>query len=97
MGPYVLTADKVDASNLQIRCWVNNELRQEANSKDLIFDIPTLIETLSSGITLEPGDIISTGTPAGVGIGYDPPRFLVRGDIVRIEISGLGRLENVIE
>ena len=97
MGPYVLTADKVDAGNLQIRCWVNNELRQEANSKDLIFDIPTLIETLSSGITLEPGDVISTGTPSGVGIGYDPPRFLSSGDTITIEISGLGKLENVIE
>ncbi|PPR23537.1 MAG: Ureidoglycolate lyase, partial [Alphaproteobacteria bacterium MarineAlpha10_Bin1] len=72
------------------------ELRQDANSKDLIFDIPTLIETISLGITLEPGDIISTGTPAGVGIGFDPPRFLAPGDVVKIEIQGLGTLQNTI-
>ena len=96
MGPYIATADEVDAENLTIQCWVNGELRQDANSRDLIFDIPTLIETLSAGITLEPGDIISTGTPAGVGIGFDPPRFLAPGDVVKIEIEGLGTLENTI-
>lgn len=96
MGPWISTADEVDAENLDIRCWVNGELRQDANSRDLIFDIPTLIETISAGITLEPGDIISTGTPAGVGIGFKPPRFLVPGDVVRIEIEGLGILENTI-
>ncbi|MBT3171603.1 MAG: fumarylacetoacetate hydrolase family protein, partial [Rhodospirillaceae bacterium] len=96
MGPYIATADEIDAENLTIQCWVNGELRQDANSRDLIFDIPTLIETLSAGITLEPGDIISTGTPAGVGIGFDPPRFLAPGDVVKIEIEGLGILENTI-
>jgi 2-keto-4-pentenoate hydratase/2-oxohepta-3-ene-1,7-dioic acid hydratase in catechol pathway len=96
MGPWISTADEVDAENLDIRCWVNGELRQDANSRDLIFDIPTLIETISAGITLEPGDIISTGTPAGVGIGFKPPRFLVPGDVVRIEIEGLGILENTM-
>ena len=96
MGPWIATADEVDAGNLDIRCWVNGELRQEANSRDLIFDIPTLIETISAGITLEPGDIISTGTPAGVGIGLKPPRFLAPGDVVRIEIEGLGVLKNTM-
>ncbi len=96
MGPWIATADDVDAENLTIQCWVNSELRQDANSKDLIFDIPTLIETISLGITLEPGDIISTGTPAGVGIGFDPPRFLAPGDVVKIEIQGLGTLQNTI-
>ncbi len=96
MGPYIATADEVDAENLTIQCWVNGELRQDANSHDLIFDIPTLIETISAGITLEPGDIISTGTPAGVGIGFDPPRFLASGDVVKIEIEGLGTLQNTI-
>ena len=63
---------------------------------DLIFDIPTLIEAISAGITLEPGDIIATGTPAGVGIGFDPPRFLKAGDTVRIEVTGIGVLENPV-
>ncbi len=97
MGPWVVTADEVDATALDIRCWVNDELRQDANTRDLIFDIPTLIETLSAGMTLEPGDIISTGTPAGVGIGFDPPRFLAPGDRVTIEVEGIGRLENTVE
>ena len=96
MGPWIASVDEIDAENLSIRCWINGELRQSANSRDLIFDIPTLIETLSAGIRLEPGDIISTGTPAGVGIGFDPPRFLAPGDVMKIEIDGLGTLENRI-
>jgi len=96
MGPWIATADEIDPENLDIRCWINGELRQEANSRDLIFDIPTLIETISAGTRLEPGDIISTGTPAGVGIGFDPPRFLSSGDIMTIKIDGLGTLENTI-
>jgi 2-keto-4-pentenoate hydratase/2-oxohepta-3-ene-1,7-dioic acid hydratase in catechol pathway len=94
MGPWLVTADEVDASNLSIRCWVNDELRQDANTGDLIFDIPTLIETISSGITLYAGDVIATGTPKGVGVGFDPPRYLRPGDCVRIEIDGLGILVN---
>jgi 2-keto-4-pentenoate hydratase/2-oxohepta-3-ene-1,7-dioic acid hydratase in catechol pathway len=97
MGPWLVTADAVDPENLSVRCWVNDELRQDANTADLIFDIPTLIETLSAGITLYPGDIIATGTPAGVGIGFDPPRFLSKGDEVRIEIDGLGHLINKLQ
>ena len=94
MGPWVVTADELDGSNTHVRCWVNGELRQDASTRDLIFDLPTLIETCSRGITLYPGDIIATGTPAGVGMGLNPPRYLVDGDVVRIEIEGLGTLEN---
>jgi 2-keto-4-pentenoate hydratase/2-oxohepta-3-ene-1,7-dioic acid hydratase in catechol pathway len=96
MGPIAATADEIDAANLDVKCWVNGELRQDANTRDLIFDIPTIIATLSAGITLYPGDIIATGTPEGVGIGFKPPRFLQSGDLVSIEITGLGRLENAV-
>ena len=96
MGPWIATADEVDPENLEVRCWINEDLRQSANTQDLIFDIPTLIETISAGITLQPGDIISTGTPSGVGIGFDPPKFLQPGDRVRITIDGLGELTNEI-
>ena len=96
MGPWLVTADEVDPANLTVKCWVNDELRQNANTRDLIFDIPTLIETISAGITLLPGDVIATGTPAGVGIGFTPPKFLQRGDRVTIEIEGLGRLSNSV-
>ena len=94
MGPWVTTSDEVDPENLDLHCWVNGELRQSANTRDLIFDIPTLIATISEGMTLVPGDIISTGTPAGVGIGMDPPTFLKPGDTVSMSISGLGTLTN---
>jgi 2-keto-4-pentenoate hydratase/2-oxohepta-3-ene-1,7-dioic acid hydratase in catechol pathway len=97
MGPWIATSDEVDGTSVDVKCWVNGELRQNANTKDLIFDIPTLIETLSAGLTLLPGDVIATGTPAGVGIGFTPPRFLQRGDVVDIEIDGLGRLSNPIQ
>ena len=96
MGPWVTTADELDAQNLRIECRVNGELRQSASTADLIFDVPALIETISAGITLEPGDIISTGTPAGVGIGFKPPRFLVSGDVVEVSAVGLGTLTNRI-
>jgi 2-keto-4-pentenoate hydratase/2-oxohepta-3-ene-1,7-dioic acid hydratase in catechol pathway len=96
MGPWAVSADEVDLADTPIRCWVNGELRQNANTRDLIFDVPTLIETISAGITLLPGDIIATGTPAGVGIGFKPPRYLKHGDTVRIEIGGIGVLENPV-
>ena len=96
MGPWLVTPDELDPANLSVKCWVNDELRQNANTRDLIFDIPTLIETISAGITLQPGDVIATGTPAGVGIGFTPPKFLQRGDRVTIEIEGLGRLSNTV-
>lgn len=94
MGPWIVTADDLDPTALRVTCEVNGETRQDASTRDLIFDIPTLIATLSAGITLEPGDIIATGTPAGVGIGLDPPQFLTPGDEVRITISGIGTLTN---
>ena len=94
MGPWITTADEVDPENLDVKCWVNNELRQNANTRDLIFDIPSLVATISAGLTLMPGDIIATGTPVGVGIGFNPPKFLQAGDVVSISISGLGTLTN---
>jgi 2-keto-4-pentenoate hydratase/2-oxohepta-3-ene-1,7-dioic acid hydratase in catechol pathway len=97
MGPWLVTADEVDPENLAVKCWVNGELRQDANTRDLIFDIPTLIETISAGMTLQPGDVIATGTPVGVGIGFSPPRFLRPGDRVTVEIEGLGRLTNGVK
>jgi 2-keto-4-pentenoate hydratase/2-oxohepta-3-ene-1,7-dioic acid hydratase in catechol pathway len=94
MGPWVATADEFDGTNTRVRCFVNGELRQDARTTDLIFDIPTLIETVSRGITLYPGDLIATGSPAGVGFGLKPARFLGNGDVVHIEIEGLGSIEN---
>ena len=96
MGPWLVSADEIDLADTSVRCWVNGELRQDANTKALIFDVPTLIETLSKGLTLLPGDIIATGTPAGVGIGFNPPKYLRAGDVVRIEIAGIGVLENPV-
>lgn len=96
MGPWLVSADECDGARTQVRCRVNGELRQSASTADLIFDIPTLIETLSAGITLYPGDVIATGTPVGVGIGFNPPRYLVPGDVVRIEIDGIGFIENPV-
>ena len=94
MGPWVVTADELDGTHTRVRCWVNDEPRQDAPTTDLIFDIATLIETCSRGITLFPGDLIATGTPAGVGMGMKPPRYLKPGDVVRIDIDGLGCIEN---
>lgn len=96
MGPWAITKDELDLANAGIRCFVNGELRQNSRISLLIFDIPTLIATLSEGLTLYPGDIIATGTPAGVGIGFDPPKYLKGGDVVRVEIDGIGRLENPV-
>jgi 2-keto-4-pentenoate hydratase/2-oxohepta-3-ene-1,7-dioic acid hydratase in catechol pathway len=96
MGPWLVSRDEIDLADTRVRCWVNGELRQDANTRALIFDVPTLIETISAGLTLMPGDIIATGTPAGVGIGFDPPKYLRPGDVVRIEIAGIGVLENPV-
>jgi 2-keto-4-pentenoate hydratase/2-oxohepta-3-ene-1,7-dioic acid hydratase in catechol pathway len=96
MGPWIVTADEVDVGNLQLRCWINDELRQNANTSDLIFDIPTIIESMSAGMTLQPGDVIATGTPAGVGIGFKPPRFMKPGDVMKLSIDKLGTLTNRI-
>jgi len=96
MGPWIVTADALDVADLGVRCWVNGELRQDARTRDLIFDVPALIATISPGITLYPGDVIATGTPAGVGIGFTPPKYLQPGDDVRIEIEGIGTLRNPV-
>ncbi len=97
MGPTIATADEVpDARVLRVQTRVNGELRQDAPVADLIFDIPTLIEILSRTLTLVPGDIIATGTPAGVGMGFKPPRFLKKGDAVTISIDPVGTLENPV-
>jgi 2-keto-4-pentenoate hydratase/2-oxohepta-3-ene-1,7-dioic acid hydratase in catechol pathway len=97
MGPWAVTKDEIDVSDTAIRCFVNGDLRQNSNTGLLIFDIPTIVVTISAGITLKPGDVIATGTPAGVGIGFDPPRYLKAGDVVRVEIDGIGVLENRFE
>jgi 2-keto-4-pentenoate hydratase/2-oxohepta-3-ene-1,7-dioic acid hydratase in catechol pathway len=94
MGPWAVTADELDGTDVVVEALVNGELRQRAHLRDLIFDIPTLISTLSAGMTLEPGDLIATGTPAGVGLGFDPPRFLQPGDAVCVRATGLGELVN---
>ena len=94
MGPWMVTADELDGTHTRVRCVVNGEQRQDGPTENMIFDIPTLIETISRGITLFPGDIIATGTPAGVGMGLKPPRYLKTGDVVRVEIDGIGHIEN---
>lgn len=97
MGPAIVTADAIaDVHQLRVQTSVNSELRQDDVVASLIFDIPTLIETLSRTMTLEPGDIIATGTPAGVGMGQKPPRYLQRGDVVKVHIDPIGTLENPV-
>jgi len=98
MGPYLVTKDDVpDPHNLWIRCRVNGEVRQDSNTSDLIFKIPQIVEVLSAGMTLEPGDIIATGTPSGVGQGFKPPRLLKVGDTVESEIERLGCMRNAVK
>jgi 2-keto-4-pentenoate hydratase/2-oxohepta-3-ene-1,7-dioic acid hydratase in catechol pathway len=97
MGPWIVTADEVDGRATRVRGWVNGELRQDARTQDMIFDIAQLVETCSRGITLHPGDVIATGTPSGVGMGYSPPKWLRHGDVVRVEIDGVGVIENRFE
>lgn len=97
IGPVVVTRDEVsDPQNMAIRCLVNGELRQNSTTAKMIFDIPTLIASLSEGLTLEPGDILATGTPSGVGYAMTPPNFLKDGDEVVCEIEGIGRLANPV-
>ena len=96
IGPWLVTADEIDPANTDIACWVNGELRQQANTRDMIFDIPAIIATISASMSLAPGDIIATGTPAGVGVGFKPPKFLQRGDTVRVAIAGIGEISNRI-
>jgi|UniRef100_UPI001FD31D2B 2-keto-4-pentenoate hydratase/2-oxohepta-3-ene-1,7-dioic acid hydratase in catechol pathway len=94
VGPWIATSDESPAASLKVQTWVNGELRQNGVLTDLIFDVPTLIATLSKAMTLLPGDIIATGTPVGVGIGHTPPKFLQDGDLVRVAVTGLGELNN---
>lgn len=97
MGPYLVHKSEVGwPVRLKVRTTVNGEVRQDANTELLYFDIPTLIATISAGVTLEPGDVIATGTPEGVGMGFDPPRFLQDGDVVEVEIEKLGTLRNPV-
>jgi len=97
IGPWLTTADEIgDPNGLRVRTWVNGELRQDSSTKHLIFDCPALVEYLSTAFTLEPGDVIATGTPSGVGALMKPPQLLRAGDVVRIEIDGLGALENPV-
>jgi 2-keto-4-pentenoate hydratase/2-oxohepta-3-ene-1,7-dioic acid hydratase in catechol pathway len=96
-GPWVTTADEVpNADDLHLRTWVNGELRQDSRTSDLVFDCPTLVDFIAQTCTLRPGDLILTGTPNGVGMAFDPPRFLNRGDSVRIAIEGLGEIEHSV-
>ncbi len=98
MGPCITTADEIgDITQRRLQTKVNGELRQDAVVKDLIFDVPYLIACLSEGMTLEAGDLIATGTPAGVGIGFDPSIFLKSGDVVEVNIDGIGTLTNPVE
>ncbi len=97
LGPWLTTADEVgEPHGLRLRTWVNGELRQDSNTKHLIFDCFALVEHLSTAFTLEPGDVVATGTPGGVGIAMKPPRLLQVGDVMRVEIEGLGVLENPV-
>jgi 2-keto-4-pentenoate hydratase/2-oxohepta-3-ene-1,7-dioic acid hydratase in catechol pathway len=95
IGPVLVTADEADdAGSLRVQTRINGELRQDAPVKDLIFGIPQLISSISAAVQLEAGDVIATGTPAGVGLGLDPPRFLAPGDVMEVTIDGIGTLTN---
>jgi 2-keto-4-pentenoate hydratase/2-oxohepta-3-ene-1,7-dioic acid hydratase in catechol pathway len=97
MGPWLVTADELGSPpNVQLRCSINGVLKQNAHTAQMIFDIPTLISDISEVMTLEPGDIISTGTPSGVGYARKPPEFLKNGDLMETEIEGVGTLRNRI-
>ncbi|MEA2625060.1 MAG: hypothetical protein QOD06_1105 [Candidatus Binatota bacterium] len=95
-GPFLVTPDEIDPRNLGIRTFVNGEKRQDSNTRNLIYDCAAQVAHLSQAMTLEPGDVIFTGTPGGVGVAMKPPRFLVPGDSVRIEIDGIGFIENPV-
>jgi 2-keto-4-pentenoate hydratase/2-oxohepta-3-ene-1,7-dioic acid hydratase in catechol pathway len=95
IGPWIVTADEIpDPHALAIRCLVNGELRQDANTGEMVYDLWDQISYLSTAFTLEPGDLLATGTPSGVGAGMQPQSFLKSGDAVRVEIDGIGAIEN---
>jgi len=96
-GPWIVTVDEIeDPQDLRLRTWVSGELRQDASTKEMVFGVDQQVEHLSTAFTLEPGDLVSTGTPSGVGAAAKPPRWLVPGDSVRIEVEGVGALENPV-
>ncbi|MEQ9639566.1 MAG: fumarylacetoacetate hydrolase family protein [Alphaproteobacteria bacterium] len=96
-GPWMTTPDEAgDPRKLWIKTWVNGELRQDSNTSEMIFDCYRLIELISQAVSFEPGDVITTGTPPGVGLGMKPPSFLKPGDVVRVEIENLGAIENTV-
>ena len=98
VGPWITTPDEAgDIASLKLKCWVNGELRQDGVAGDMIFDVAAQIEHVTKAFPLEPGDLLFTGTPAGVGAGYNPPKFLKVGDQVRVEVDRLGAIEAVIE
>lgn len=95
IGPWIVTADEIgDPHDLRLRCWVNDDLRQDESTRALIFNIWQQISYLSTAFTLEPGDLIATGTPDGVGAAMDPRTWLQPGDVVRCEVEGIGQIEN---
>jgi 2-keto-4-pentenoate hydratase/2-oxohepta-3-ene-1,7-dioic acid hydratase in catechol pathway len=96
MGPWIVTRDEVKPENLRIRCSVNGVVKQDANTSQMYFKIPRIISELSQGMTLEPGDVIATGTPSGVGHSRTPPEFMKPGDVLETEIEGIGSLKNTI-
>ena len=96
LGPWITTTDEAP-TDMHMQVWVNGEQRQKAHISQLIFDVPTLIENMTAAMTLLPGDIIATGTSVGVGVGFNPPKFLRHGDMVRVAITGLGELHNPVE
>jgi 2-keto-4-pentenoate hydratase/2-oxohepta-3-ene-1,7-dioic acid hydratase in catechol pathway len=98
IGPWIVLHSAIEnPNNLNIQTYVNGELRQNSNTSNFIFDIQEIISVLSKGMTLEPGDIIATGTPAGVGKGFKPPKYLKSGDIIKIDIEKIGSLQNKIK
>jgi len=97
VGPWITTADSVDPHTLDIRCLVNGEVRQHSNTKNLIFNVFAQVACLTKAVTLEPGDLLFTGTCGGVGAAFKPPRWLQVGDRVRVEIEKLGAIENVVQ